>query len=82
VQLFTTSDYVYQGATKWIHGWRRRDWQKRNGKPVANEDLWRELDRLLADYDVHWVNAKGEMVSEERGLQEAALLARDAIEMV
>lgn len=82
VQLFTTSDYVYQGATKWIHGWRRRDWQKRNGKPVANEDLWRELDRLLADYDVHWVNAKGEMVSEEPGLQEAALLAREAIEMV
>ncbi len=59
VQVFTTSDYVYQGVTQWIHGWRRRNWQKKEGQPVANADLWQTLDRLIPHYKIFWVNAKG-----------------------
>lgn len=79
VQVFTTSDYVYQGITKWIHGWRRRDWKKRDDKPVANADLWQALDQLLGQYTVRWINAKGQ---ELAGLDEAARLAADAVEVV
>lgn len=82
VQLVTTSDYVYQGATKWIEGWRLRNWQKRNGNPIANEDLWRELDKLMKEYTVQWINAKGDSGSDLRGLQEASKLANDATEIV
>lgn len=82
VQLVTTSDYVYQGATKWIEGWRRRNWQKRDGKTIANDDLWRELDRLMSQYRVQWIGAKGDTGSDLRGLQEASRLAHEATEIV
>lgn len=76
VQILTTSDYLYQGITKWIHGWRRRDWKKRDGKPVANVDLWQALDQLLDQYTVQWLNAKGQ---DRPGLEEAGRLAVDAV---
>jgi ribonuclease HI len=59
VQVHTTSDYLFQGATRWIHGWRKRGWRKKDGKDVANADLWRALDQLEQQYAVRWVNAKG-----------------------
>jgi ribonuclease HI len=77
-QLFTTSDYLFQGATRWIHGWRKRDWQKKDGQPVSNGDLWQELDRLLAGYRVHWINAKGDLYEDQPALDEAARLAAAA----
>ena len=73
-QLFTTSDYVFQGATRWIHGWRRRNWQK-DGNPVANADLWQELDRLSAN-----TKLPGSMRKvNHQGLDEAGKLAADAV---
>lgn len=81
-QLLTTSDYLYQGVTNWIHGWRRRNWQKRDGKPVANADLWQELDQLLQHYRVTWKNVKGERGGELQGLDEAAKLAAEAVDFV
>ena len=78
-QVFTTSDYVFQGATRWIHGWRRREWKKRDGKPVSNQTLWRELDRLMGEIHVHWVNAKGSGYEKEQGLIEASLLAVSSV---
>ena len=79
VQVFTTSDYVFQGATKWIQGWRRRNWLKRDDKPVANGDLWQALDQLTTNYNIHWINAKGQ---DLEGLEEAGKLAVNAVEVV
>lgn len=79
VQVITTSDYVFQGATRWIHGWRNRDWKKRDGQPVSNLDLWKELDRLAAGLKVRWVSAKGNVDSYGPGMEEASILARQAI---
>ncbi|MDT8305067.1 MAG: ribonuclease H [Anaerolineae bacterium] len=81
VQLFTSSDYVYQGATSWISGWRRRNWVKQSGQPVANADLWRELDGLARERTLQWVNAKGKGEDMPLGLVEAARLAADAREV-
>jgi ribonuclease HI len=67
-QLFTTSDYVFQGATQWIHGWKRGGWQKKDGQPVANSDLWQVLDGLSGNYRVKWVNVKGQRLE---GLERA-----------
>lgn len=77
-QVFTTSDYVFQGATRWIHGWRKRGWMKRDGKPVANADLWQALDQLMETYAIRWINAKGRQVN---ALAEASRIAADAINM-
>lgn len=76
VQIFTTSDYLFQGATQWIHGWRRRDWQKKDGQPVANADLWQALDQLSKNYAIRWLNAKGQ---DNPALAEAGKLAATAV---
>jgi ribonuclease HI len=75
VEVHTTSDYVYQGITQWINGWRRRNWQKKDGQPVANADLWRALDKLTANYQIRWVNAKNET---HEALSAAGRLATEA----
>ncbi len=71
VQIFTTSDYLFQGATQWVHGWQSRGWQKKDGQPVANADLWRALLTASARYIVEWVNAKGRHLE---GLERAGRL--------
>jgi ribonuclease HI len=76
VYVFTTSDYLFQGATRWIHGWRKRGWMKRDGKPVANADLWQALDQLMAEYGIRWINAKGQDLP---ALTEASRLSADAV---
>jgi ribonuclease HI len=60
VQVFTSSDYLYQGVTKWINGWRQQNWQKKDGRPVMNADLWQILDALTKERTVRWINAKGQ----------------------
>lgn len=77
--VVTTSDYVFMGATRWIHGWRRRDWKKRDGQPVSNQDLWKEVETLMEKHSLHWVSGKGDSEQFEQGLEEAAALARQAL---
>lgn len=79
VQIVTTSDYVYQGATRWIHGWRKRDWKKKDGKRISNQDLWMEIDNYLNARDLEWIPKKGKGKDSEPGLIEAAQLASLAV---
>jgi ribonuclease HI len=57
VAVYTDSEYVRNGITTWIHGWRRRGWRTADNKPVKNIDLWQRLDELAAGHQVawHWV---------------------------
>lgn len=75
VEIFTTSDYLFQGITGWINGWRRRNWQKKDGTPVANADLWQALDALSQKYTIRWINAKNETLED---LEIAGRLATEA----
>src|SRR5580692_5322404 len=45
VELFTDSQYVRNGVTSWIAGWKRNGWRTKSKAPVKNEDLWRQLDQ-------------------------------------
>lgn len=60
VQIFTTSDYLYQGITQWVNGWQSRGWNKKDGQPVANSDLWQSLNEKVKHHRVEWVNGKGQ----------------------
>lgn len=44
IKIFSDSSYVINGITKWVHGWKRNNWQTQAKKDVLNVDLWRALD--------------------------------------
>jgi ribonuclease HI len=43
VRLYTDSQYVKQGITQWIRGWKKNGWQTASKQPVKNKDLWLAL---------------------------------------
>ncbi len=59
VILTTDSQYVRQGITRWIEGWKQRGWKRADKKPVLNQDLWQRLDHLNAMHEVRWRWVKG-----------------------
>jgi ribonuclease HI len=59
VHIFTDSEYLRNGITAWIKGWKARGWITKERKPVKNEDLWRELDASCARHRVTWGWLKG-----------------------
>jgi ribonuclease HI len=59
VELHTDSEYLRNGITKWIHGWKRNGWKTSDRKPVKNADLWQALERLAENHDVEWRWVRG-----------------------
>jgi ribonuclease HI len=59
VELHTDSQYLRQGITEWLPGWKARGWKTAAKAPVKNEDLWRELDEARARHQVDWRWVKG-----------------------
>jgi len=61
VTVHTDSSYIIDGITKWIRGWKRRDWITKENKEVLNRDLWEELDLLVdrKDVNVSWKYVSG-----------------------
>jgi ribonuclease HI len=59
VDLYTDSQYVRGGITEWMKGWKRNGWKTADKKAVKNQELWEELDRLIAKHDVAWHWVKG-----------------------
>lgn len=75
VAVYSGSDYLRNGATGWIQGWKKRSWTTQEGKPVANRALWERLDAALNARRVHWPSVKGKPVPEMEAL---AAPAREA----
>ena len=59
VELHTDSQYVRNGITQWLKGWKRNGWKTADKKPVKNVDLWRRLDDATTRHDVDWRWVKG-----------------------
>ena len=59
ITIFTDSEYVRKGMTEWITGWKKRGWKTADGKPVKNDDLWRQLEALVLQHQVEWRWVKG-----------------------
>lgn len=58
VTLHTDSEYLINGVTKWVKGWKKKGWKTAQGKPVLNQDLWETLDRLNHP-SVEWRHVRG-----------------------
>lgn len=59
VRLHTDSQYLKNGITRWIHGWKRNGWVTSEKLPVKNRELWEELDRLSQRHEIEWVWVRG-----------------------
>ena len=59
VEIVTDSEYVKNGITQWIHGWKKKGWMTTAKKPVVNQDLWQELDEQVNAHDTTWTWTKG-----------------------
>lgn len=53
------SQYVKNGITVWIKGWKLKGWKTADKKPVKNQDLWIRLDELNSALNVSWNWVKG-----------------------
>jgi ribonuclease HI len=50
LHVISDSTYVVNCfRQRWWEGWKRRGWRNTQGKPVANQDLWKELLALALD---------------------------------
>ncbi|HVG07896.1 MAG TPA: RNase H family protein [Thermoanaerobaculia bacterium] len=73
VSVYTLSDYLRNGATGWLAGWKRRNWVTQEGKPVLHRLLWERLDAALTRRRVTWpVVKKGDDAPELKELGAAA----------
>ncbi len=65
VTVTTDSEYVKNGITQWIHGWKKRGWVKADKTPVLNQDLWIELDAEVNRHLTNWQWTKGHADHED-----------------
>lgn len=77
VHLTTDSNYLKDGITKWIKGWKKNGWQTAGKAPVKNIDLWERLDDLIGIHEVQWLWIKGHSGQRENEL--ADQLSQEAI---
>lgn len=59
VRVVTDSQYVKNGITRWIAGWKRNGWRTASRQPVKNQDLWMRLDSASARHRLEWAWVKG-----------------------
>ena len=59
VEMHVDSQYVKDGITKWIFGWKRNGWKTADKKPVKNLELWQALDEAITRHEITWHWVKG-----------------------
>jgi ribonuclease HI len=77
VELHTDSNYLKDGITKWIHGWKRNGWRTAAKDPVKNAELWQRLDKAIAGHTIEWHWVKGHAGHAEN--ERADELAREGM---
>ena len=68
IAIYTDSKYVMDGIRTWLPNWKKRGWKTADKKPVKNQDLWQQLDALVATHEIqwHWVKGHSGHVENER----------------
>lgn len=80
IDLHTDSQYLRQGITQWMAGWKRKHWKTAAGKPVKNRDLWERLDALVQRHEIRWHWVKGH--AGDPGNEKADQLANEGIQTI
>ena len=77
VEMHVDSQYVKDGISKWIQGWKRNGWKTADKKPVKNVELWQDLDAAIQRHQISWHWVKGHDGHPEN--ERADELARDGM---
>ena len=80
VKLHTDSTYVKDGITKWLKGWKAKNWLTADKKPVKNKELWQRLEAAALLHKIDWLWVKGHSGHPENDRVDQ--LARDAIKQL
>jgi ribonuclease HI len=75
VTLYTDSTYLKNGIQSWIHNWKKNGWKTAAKKPVLNEELWRELDKIAATHQITWQWVKAHAGNEMNELVDTLAVA-------
>lgn len=59
VSVYSDSQYVRNGISTWIRGWKKNGWRTAGRQPVKNRDLWERLDELNSALAPSWHWVKG-----------------------
>ena len=78
ITITTDSNYLKDGITQWLEGWKNKNWKTASKKPVKNQDLWMRLDELSQFHNVNWKWVKGHSGHRENEI--ADLLANKGID--
>ena len=68
VDLHSDSEYLRNGISLWIEGWKRNGWRTAAKQPVKNVELWQRLDAARQRHEVnwHWVRGHAGHTENER----------------
>ena len=80
IDLHTDSRYVMNGVQEWMPRWKANGWKTASKKPVANQDLWRQLDEAVSRHRIEWHWVKGHAGDEFN--ERCDQLARTAAESI
>ena len=78
VRLYSDSQYLRDGITKWMEGWKKRGWRTADKQPVKNIDLWQRLDAASARHEVTWIWVRSHSGHPENERADALARARIA----
>jgi ribonuclease HI len=77
-ELHTDSQYLRDGITQWLAGWKKNGWRTSDKKPVKNVDLWQRLEAAAARHHVSWHWVRGHIGHDEN--ERADALAREGMQ--
>ena len=80
IDLHTDSRYVMNGVQEWMPRWKTNGWKTASKKPVANQDLWQQLDEAVSRHHIRWHWVKGHAGDEFN--ERCDQLARTAAESI
>jgi len=68
VDVHSDSEYLRNGISVWIDGWKRNGWRTSAKHPVKNVELWQRLDTARQRHEVswHWVRGHAGHTENER----------------
>jgi len=75
--LYTDSQYVRGGITRWLANWKQNNWRTADRKPVKNIDLWQRLDAARERHEISWHWVRGHSGTD--GNERADQLAREGM---